>query len=31
MKTITTDEFLDFVKKYDNSDKLNEIVKFYFK
>ena len=31
MKTVTTDELLNFIKKYNNSDKLNEIVRFYFR
>lgn len=31
MKSVTTNELLDFVKKYNNSDKLNEIINFYFR
>ena len=31
MKTVTTNEFLDFIKNYNNSEKLNEIIQFYFK
>lgn len=31
MKTVTTKDVLEFIKKYDNSEKIQEIIKFYFK
>ena len=31
MKTVTTKDVLDFIKTYDNSEKMSEIIEFYFK
>lgn len=31
MKTVTTKEVLDFIKTYNNTEKMEEIIKFYFK
>ena len=31
MKTVTTKDALDFIKTYNNSDKMDEIINFYFK
>jgi hypothetical protein len=31
MKTVKTQDVLDFIKTYDNSEKMNEIIEFYFK
>lgn len=31
MKIVTTEEVLDFIKTYNNSKKMNEIIDFYFK
>ena len=31
MKSVTTGEFLEFLRTYDNSREMNKIIKFYFK
>jgi hypothetical protein len=31
MKTVTTKDALDFIKTYNNSEKMDEIINFYFK
>ena len=31
MKTVTTKEVLDFIRTYNSTDRMEEIIKFYFK
>ena len=31
MKTVNTEDVLEFIRTYDNSEKMNEIISFYFK
>jgi hypothetical protein len=31
MKTVTTKEVLDFIRTYNNSKEMDEIIDFYFK